>query len=193
MNTLKSITKWAGAAVACLLFFSSTTWAQSSSQLTDPEIASVAVTANQIDVNYGKIALRKSRNPEIRKFAETMVKDHTDIIKQAVALATKLHVTPKTNATTKSLLEGERKTTRMLNSKRGKAFDEAYIDNEVAYHKAVINAVQNVLIPACHNQQLKDLLTKVLPLLNSHLEMAENTQAEIQGKKVSVNTTGSGW
>lgn len=191
MNTLKSIMKWTGAAAVCLLFFSSTTWAQS--KLTDPEIASVAVTANQIDVNYGKIAMRKSRNPEIRKFAETMIKDHTDIIKQAVALATKLHVTPKTNATTKSLLEGEKKTTRMLNSKKGKAFDEAYIDNEVAYHKAVINAVQNVLIPDSQNQQLKDLLTKVMPLLNSHLQMAENTQAEIQGKKVSANTGSSSW
>lgn len=193
MNTLKSITKWAGAAVACLLFFSSTTWAQSSSKLSDPEIASVAVTANQIDVNYGKIALRKSKNKEIRKFAETMIKDHTDIIKQAVALATRLHVTPKTNATTKSLLDGEKGTTKTLDSKKGKAFDEAYIDNEVAYHKAVINAVQNVLIPDCTNQELKDLLTKVMPLLNSHLEMAENTQAEIQGKKVSASTSGSSW
>ncbi|TAN02098.1 MAG: DUF4142 domain-containing protein [Chitinophagaceae bacterium] len=180
MNTLKSIMKWTGAAAVCLLFFSSTAWSQS--KLTDPEIASVAVTANQIDVNYGKIAVKKSKSPEIRKFAETMIKDHTDIIKQAVALATKLHVTPKTNATTKSLLEGEKKTTKLLNSKKGKAFDKAYIDNEVAYHKAVINAVQNVLIPDSQNQELKDLLTKVMPLLNSHLQMAENTQAEIQGK-----------
>lgn len=191
MNTVKSITKWVGGAAVCLMLFSTASQAQS--KLTDPEIASVAVTANQIDVNYGKIALRKSRNPEIRKFAETMIKDHTDIIKQAVALATKLHVTPKTNATTQSLLEGEKKTTRTLDSKRGKAFDQAYIDNEVAYHKAVINAVQNVLIPDATNEQLKDLLTKVMPLLNSHLQMAENTQAELQGKKVSSNNAGSSW
>lgn len=182
MNTLKSITKWTGTATACLLFFSSATWAQSSSKLTDPEIASVAVTANQIDVSYGKIALKKAKNPEIRKFAETMIRDHSEIIKQAVALATKLHVTPKTNATTNSLLEGEKKTTKLLNSKKGMAFDEAYIDNEVAYHKAVINAVQNVLVPDCQNGQLKDLLTKVLPLLNSHLQMAESTQSEMHRK-----------
>lgn len=178
MNTFKNITKWAGSVTGSLLLFASTSQAQPSTKLTDPEIASVAVTANQIDVNYGKIALKKASNADIRKFAQTMVNDHANIIKQAVALATKLKVTPKTNSTTQSLLDGEKKTTKMLNSKKGKAFDEAYINNEVAYHKAVINAVQNVLIPDCQNAELKSLLQKVMPLLNEHLMMAENTQAK---------------
>ena len=71
--------------------------AQNSSapQLNDSEIASVVVTANQIDVDYGKIALKKATNPELRNFAQTMIDDHTSIIAQAVALAKKLGVTPK--------------------------------------------------------------------------------------------------
>lgn len=71
--------------------------AQNSSapQLNDSEIASVAVTTNQIDVDYGKIALKKATNPELRNFAQTMIDDHTSIIAQAVALAKKLGVTPK--------------------------------------------------------------------------------------------------
>src|SRR5574338_344533 len=97
LHTIKIFGKWMGSLAALMLFSSPAVEAQS--KLTDPEIASVAVTANQIDVNYAKIALKKSTNADIRKFAETMVKDHSNIIKQAVALATKLHVTPKTNAT----------------------------------------------------------------------------------------------
>lgn len=181
MKSLKSIAKFMACMVAGAALLFATASAQDAPQLTDPEIASVAVTANQIDVNYGKIALKKSKNADVRKFAQTMIDDHTSIIKQAVALATKLGVTPKTNAVTKSLLDGEKKTKKMLKStKKGKAFDKAYIDNEVAYHEAVISAVKNVLIPQTQNAQLKALLKKVMPLLNHHLEMAKTTQAEFK-------------
>src|SRR5699024_837077 len=148
MSTLKRIVRNTGILLSGLLFLSVFVFAQDKTpQLTDPEIASVAVTANQIDVNYGKLALKKSHNKTVKKFAQTMVDDHTTIISEAAALAKKLGVTPKTNAVTKSLLKGETKTTKMLKSKKGKDFDKAYINNEVSYHEAVISAVKNVLIP----------------------------------------------
>lgn len=150
--------------------------AQSSQKLTDPEIASVAVTANQIDIDYAKIAQKKSKDAEILKFAATMARDHQSVIDQAVALVTKLKVTPKDNATSKSLNAGAVKTKKMLNSKSGKAFNKAYIDNEVAYHKAVIAAVENALIPDAQNSELKSLLQTVLPVLKAHLAHAEMVQ-----------------
>lgn len=178
MYTIKSLGKWMGGVASLLILSAPATMAQTSNKLTDPEIASVAVTANQIDVNYGKIALKKTKNADILKFANTMIKDHNNIISQAVALATKLKVTPKTNATTQSLLDGEKTTTTMLNSKKGSAFNKAYIDNEVAYHQAVINAVKTVLIPDAQNAELESLLQSVMPLLESHLEMAKNMAAK---------------
>jgi len=153
--------------------------AQKANHLTDPEIASVAVTANQIDINYAKIAENKTKNQDILKFAETMAKDHQSVIDQAVALVTKLGVTPKDNATSKSLKAGEAKTKKMLEAKSGKAFDKAYINNEVAYHKAVIKEVKDVLIPDAQNAQLKGLLQSVLPVLQSHLSHAEMVQKEV--------------
>ena len=148
-------------------------------ELTDAEIASIAVTANQIDVDYGNIALKKTKNADIRKFAKTMIDDHTSIINQAVALATKLGVTPKDNAVTQSLLDGAKKTKADLDSKKGKEFDKAYVDNEVAYHGAVISTVENVLIPQIQNKELKDLIVSVVPLLKHHLEMAKMDQKKI--------------
>ncbi|MBN9350275.1 MAG: DUF4142 domain-containing protein [Chitinophagaceae bacterium] len=147
--------------------------------LTDGEIASIAVSANQIDVNYAKVALKKSHNKAVRAFANSMIKDHEGVIKQAVALATKEKITPKTNATTKSLLAGEAKEMKVLNSKSGKAFDKAYIDNEVGYHEAVISTVQNTLIPQTKNEQLKNLFVAISPVLNEHLEHAKHIQAEL--------------
>lgn len=180
MNLLK-ITKSVAAAFLFTAIFSLTANAQDNDgpNLTDPEIASIAVTANQIDVDYGKIALKKATNADAKKFAQTMIDDHTSIINQAVALAKKLGVTPKTNDVTKSLLKGAAKTKKDLESKKGKAFNKAYIDNEVAYHEAVISTIKNVLIPQTQNAELKALLQKVMPLLDHHLEMAKMAQSKI--------------
>ena len=125
-----------------------------------------------------QIAQKKSKNADVLKFAETMAKDHQAVIDQAVALVTKLGVTPKDNATTKSFLEGAVKTKAMLNSKKGSAFDKAYIDNEVAYHKAAISEVENVLIPNATNSELKSLLESAVPLFKTHLAHAEMVQKE---------------
>ena len=164
--------------IASAMAFSIPVSAQETPKLTDAEIASVAVTANQIDIEYAQIAQKKSKNADVLKFAETMAKDHQSVIDQAVALATKLGVTPKDNATTKSFLAGAAKTQAMLNSKKGNAFNKAYIDNEVAYHKAAIDEVENVLIPDATNSELKSLLQSALPLFKTHLAHAEMVQKE---------------
>lgn len=157
--------------------------AQDPPKMTDPQIAHAAVTANQIDVNYGKIALEKSKNKDIRHFAETMIKDHEGVIKQATDLAAKLGVKPEDNAMSKSLHEGSVKETKALRALTGTAFDKAYIDNEVAYHEAVINAVKTVLIPQTQNQELKDLFIKISPVLDAHLAHAKMVQEEFAAKK----------
>lgn len=154
--------------------------AQDAPKLNDAEIAHVGVTANQIDVNYAKIAEEKSQNKDIVNFAKTMARDHTSVIEQASALAGKLGVTPQDNDMSKSLIEGYEKTAKDLRSKNGKAFDKAYIDNEVAYHKAVIGAVKTVLIPQTQNAELKSFLEKIMPTLEAHLRHAEKVQSEFK-------------
>ena len=178
-NKMKILNTFAKATICLVVGTVMLPWAsiaQKTQKLTDPQIASVAVTANQVDIDYAKIAQQKSKNADVLKFAETMAKDHQSVIDQAVALVTKLKVTPEDNATSKSLKEGEVKTAKMLNSKSGKAFDKAYIDNEVAYHKAVISVVENILIKDASNQELKDLLVSAVPLFKAHLVHAEMVQ-----------------
>lgn len=176
---MKSLTKTsliAACAFGVMAFFANGVKAQNTSKLTDPEIASIAVTANQIDVDYADLALKKTTNNEVKNFAVSMKRDHNAVIQQAVALAQKLNVTPQTNDITKSLLGGQKKTTKMLKSKKGKEFDKAYIDNEVEYHKFAINAVKTLLVPNASNKELKALLESALPLFESHLEHAQMVQ-----------------
>lgn len=151
-------------------------FAQDAPKLTDPEIAHIAVTANQIDVDYAGIAKATSKNKDVIHFAQTMENDHGGTIKQAVALAQKLNVTPMDNAVSKSLMEGAAKTTAMLKSLKGDAFNKAYIDNEVAYHQAVLDAINGLLLPQTQNGELKGLLEAVVPVVETHLGHAKMIQ-----------------
>lgn len=150
-------------------------WAQNPA-LSDAEVASVAVVANQIDISYAQIAKERSKDTDILKFAETMINDHNAVINQAAALAKKLGVTPKDNGVSQQLLSDAEKTRKTLNSKSAKDFNKAYVDNEVTYHKAVIAAVESLLIPETENAELKQLLQDVVPALKTHLSHAEMLQ-----------------
>ncbi|WP_310993235.1 DUF4142 domain-containing protein [Aequorivita marina] len=161
------------------LFIGAIGFAQETPSLNDAEIASVAVVANQIDIDYANLAIKSSKNPAVREFANTMIADHSAIIDQAVALVTKLGVTPEDNAVSQSLNQQAEATTKKLKAAEGKAFDETYINNEVAYHKAVIGAVKSVLIPQAQNAELKALLETALPILETHLGHAEMAQSKI--------------
>jgi putative membrane protein len=162
---------------AVLAFLSvSLVFAQTKPTLTDAEVANVAVVANHIDISYAGIAKEKSKDAAVLKFAQTMIDDHTAVIAQAAALVKKLEVTPKDNVVSQGLLTDAAKTKENLRSKSDNAFNKAYIDNEVTYHKAVISAVQDLLIPETENAELKKLLENVVPALKAHLGHAEMLQ-----------------
>lgn len=154
-------------------------YGQQETKLLDTEVASVAVVANQIDIDYAQIALKRSKNQEILDFANRMISDHKAVIAQAAALVQKLGVSPKDNAVSQSLLDGAKKTKKELNRVSKKKFDQMYIDNEVAYHKAVISAIEGLLIPETENAELKALLVAVVPALEVHLGHAEMVQGKI--------------
>ncbi len=109
-----------------------------------------------------------------------MITDHNSVIDLAIALITKLKVTPKDNPVSQQMIADAKKTSATILSKSAKDFDKVYVDNEVAYHKAVIGAVKTVLIPQAQNKELKALLQKVLPILNTNLKHAEMVQKQIK-------------
>jgi putative membrane protein len=116
---------------------------------------------------------------DVKAFGKQMVTDHTGVNKQAVDLVTRLKVTPEDNATSKSLKEGGEKNVANLKTLKGKAFDKAYIDHEVAYHQQVLDALDKVLVPNAKNADLKALLVKVRPAFVAHLEHAKHIQETV--------------
>ena len=178
MKNLKKVTLVTGV-ILLSVTLSVSVFAQQTSTLTDPEIASIAVVANQNDIDFANVAKEKFQDPQILQFATTMITDHTAVIDQAVALVTKLGITLKDNPVSQEYVSNAKKTIEMLNSKSGNEFDKAYVDNEVAYHKAVIEAVKTVLIPQTQNEELKAFFQKIMPVLETHLEHAEFLQKQI--------------
>jgi putative membrane protein len=146
---------------------------------TDAEIAAIVVTANQVDIDAGKLATAKAANAEVKAFAQRMVVDHTGVNTAAGELAAKLKLTPKDNATAQSLKAGGKKNVTTLEGLQGAAFDRAYVEQEVAYHQAVLDALDKTLVPHAKNAELKALLVKVRPAFVAHLEHAKTLLASI--------------
>ena len=147
--------------------------------INDAQIAHIAVTANAIDSAAGEVAKQKGTAKTVKDFAQTMITDHAGVNKQAVALATKLNVTPEDNDVSRQLKSGADASAASLNGLSGAAFDKAYMDNEVAYHQAVLDALDKTLIPSAQNAELKALLEQVRPAIAAHLDHAKTLQASL--------------
>ena len=147
---------------------------------TDPQIAHIAYTAGQLDVSAAKLALEKSKNPAVREFAGTMVRDHEAVNGKALGLVKKLGVTPEANAVSASLTEQVTTAMSRMEALDGAAFDRAYAEQEAGYHKAVNAALSDTLIPSADNAELKSLLESGLSLFREHQRHAEHLAADLK-------------
>ena len=167
-------------ALAAMVIATGTASAQGGAKPTDPQIAHIAYTAGQLDIDAAKQALQKSKNKEVRAFAQDMERDHTAVNKKALALVKKLKVTPEDNDTSKALTKQAKDKRAELAKLSGAAFDKAYMDNEVAYHKTVNGALEKTLIPSASNVELKSLLETGLKIFQGHEQHAEQVAAKLK-------------
>jgi putative membrane protein len=168
------------AALAALCLLSAPVFAQDGAKPTDPQIAHIAYTAGQLDIEAAKQALAKSKNKEVRDFADQMVLDHTEVNKQALALVKKLKVKPEDNDTSRSLTKQAAAKRDELAKLNDGAFDKAYVANEVAYHNTVNGALESTLIPSASNPELKSLLQTGLKIFQGHQQHAEHVAADVK-------------
>lgn len=139
----------------------------------DLEIAHIAYTAGLIDIRYAHLALALSDTPEVRDFAETMLRDHKAVNVAAGELLAKLEAAPQDNATSQSLLAQADAKIDELRALDGAAFDRAYAENELAYHQFVNKTVEEAFIPAADNEEFKALLGEALKTFKVHEKHAE--------------------
>ena len=149
--------------------------------LNDLQMAHVAVTASNIDIAYAHLALAFSESPEIREFAETMIRDHSAVNAQVFTLANKLGVTAQDNALSGQLLAQAQQVKDELSQLRGREFDRRYAANEAAYHQLVNSVVKNDFIPNVANPEVRAAFQGALEIFLVHQAHAEKLDRQFGG------------
>jgi putative membrane protein len=165
---------------AAFIFAGAATPVIAADKPTDPQIAHIAYTAGDLDIQAANQALKISKNPHVLAFAQDMVRDHKAVNDKALALVKKLNITPEDNDTSRSLTKQAGEKRIELAKLSGAAFDKAYMDNEVAYHKTVDDALSTTLIPSSSNAELKKLLQTGLKIFEGHLKHAEHLASTLK-------------
>jgi putative membrane protein len=161
------------------------TSAQPAAALDDATIVAIFDAANTWDIETSQVALKTSRNKDVRGFARMMVHDHRAVRQMGRDLAKKLKVTPTPPGKDFALYQDHVAIMKQLRSLKEKAFDKVYIDHEASFHQAVIDAVTNTLLPATQNAELKNLETTVAPNFVAHLQAAKSVQDKL-GSKIAT-------
>lgn len=169
---MKTLSSLLAAGVAAFLAAAPAS-AQDAAVLNDLEIAHVAYVADNIDIRYAHLALAISTNPAIHEFARTMIRDHTAVNEQALALLDKLGAEAQDNFLSQTLLENADKLVDEMAGLRGAEFDRRYAENELAYHMAVNDLVENTFIPNIDNGEVKALFEAGLEIFKAHQGHAE--------------------
>lgn len=147
--------------------------------VTDPQIAAIVVAANDVDIAAGRLAASTSRNAKVKEFAQRMITDHSGVNKAAVALVTKLNVTPEESDASRQQTDKGAQVRESLKGKTGADFDRAYMASEVTYHTDLLAAIDTVLLPSAQNAELKTLLEQTRPAVEAHLSSARELQASL--------------
>jgi Predicted outer membrane protein len=151
----------------------STAGAQNKGKLDDPTIVAIFDAANTWDMETGALAAKRGKTHDVRDFGAMLVKAHRGVRQEGRDLAKKLHVTP-TPPKNFGMAKDHADAMRKLRSLHGAAFDRAFLAHEVAYHKAVIDAVTTTLLPALQNAEVKNLVTSVAPAFQAHMAQAQS-------------------
>jgi putative membrane protein len=150
--------------------------AENKKGLSDAQIAAILIAANEVDIDAARLAESRTSNDQVKAYAERIVSEHTEANHQAKEVAKKLDMVPEENKLSNSLRSDRKRAVDRLKTLNGRQFDKAYLNDEVVFHKQVIDVVDNQLMPSASRDELKKLLIKIRPALVSHLEYAEQTQ-----------------
>jgi len=141
--------------------------------LDDATIYAIFDQANMADIATGRLGFKKSDSPEIQALAKMVVTDHSAVQHMGRELAAKFGMLgtppdgdPSWGDLTKALADLDRLS--------GKAFDAAYLRYEIAFHAAVIAAIETTLLPAIRNDEFKTLVETVLPGFRKHMAMTKD-------------------
>lgn len=152
-------------------------------RVTDANIAAMVLALNNTDISYARLAPARAEREDIRKFAERMLTDHTGVNQLVTNLLARLDLAAEDNVASLDMRDESAEKRDLMRELSGYRFDSTYIENEISYHRKFLAQIDNVMLPAARNAELKGLLTAVRPAVASHLAHAEQVRADVLAKK----------
>jgi putative membrane protein len=172
------IATFAAAAILAVAATAQSTDRRLAQTLDDPTIVAIFDAANTADIETGALAAERGQSPEVREFGAMLARDHQHVRQLGRDLAQKLRVTPTPPKDDKGT-EAHAKAMASLRSKTGAEFDRAFLQHEAEFHKSVIDALQNTLLPAIRNEELRALVVKVAPAFQAHMLAAKGLEKKL--------------
>jgi putative membrane protein len=153
----------------------------SSGNLNDGQIAGITAAAHKGEIEAAKLARKQSKNAKVKKFAQMMLKQHTMALKTETNLASKAGITPSDSDQSQQITQANSDLAQKLQGLSGKEFDQAYVQAMVEGHQKVLDTIDNTLIPAAQNDQLKAQLQKERSVVETHLDHAKKLNDSLGG------------
>lgn len=171
-------TAFARTALAALTLAAMSSGAAVAGDLSDANILAIFDQANMADIQTARLGYKKGQSPQVRDLAMMVMTDHEAVQQMGRDLGSSLGLVeePVDNDTA---LAAHASAYGALQALSGDAFDAAYLKHEIAFHTAVIDAINAVLLPSIEAPKLRDLVVTVLPGFEHHLAETKRVAAEL--------------
>lgn len=158
-------------------------FAGSKNDLDDQTILAIYDQVNKFDVETAELGLKKGHSEEVKSLANMVFNDHSGVRKGVKDLANKLNVKLVLPASRIEAENGHQAVMASLKAKSGTEFDRAYLQHEITFHTAAIQAVREVLLPGATSPKLKEHFQAVLPAFEHHLAMTLIAEKKLNMKR----------
>ncbi len=151
--------------------------------MADPNIAAMVLALNNTDISYARLVPSRGQRDDVRRFAERMLTDHAGLNSLMTALLEKMDIAAEDNIASLDMRDESATKRDIMRELSGFAFDSAYVTNEVSYHQKFLASLDNEMLPAVKDADLRSLLTTMRPAVAAHLAHAEQLWADVMAKR----------
>lgn len=160
--------------------------------LSSAEIAGVLSASDSAEIKPSELALERAENSAVKAYAQRMVRDHGMLEDSLRSMSTRENITPAQSSLSQQLDSQTQATMQRLQVLTGAEFDQAYMQAMVQSHQEALSMVDNQLLPATQDQELRTALTQqVRPIISSHLAEAQEIQQSLSSMTTGASGTGS--
>lgn len=150
--------------------------------LSDAQILEVTQSANRGEIEQDRLAQAKGRDAEVKRIAARMLEEHAEADDSGVALAKAVGLTPASSATSLALEADCKNATSVLKKETGADFDRRYAEAQVKERRALLEVLEDKLLPSAKNADLKGYLAQVQGKVAAQLQRAQALQGELDAK-----------